>query len=308
MPPSPSSSGTGGEAARRQRKKRKVCGVKKTPTTKTNPSFVDDSARHNNKEEEWHHLVVAILSDTHGLLPPPLVNALKQTSDSVVGTPVHHIIHAGDVGDRRCRKHQSAAHILAHLRTLAPTTAVRGNTDDGATLQEQAILSFRCGAAVGACVVRFLVEHGNKVERRPTPGDTGAIRKRFLNVFNEPGEEEEEKNDDQHAPKPQFVQDVIVTGHSHMPELFQEQTEDGTIIFVNPGSAGGPRGFNPTIKFPGYRCAVLRFSSSLQCSDASAPAASRAGLDISAWILDATEAMKHEGQRLLPLWRKWELG
>jgi len=58
-------------------------------------------------------LVVGIISDTHGLLRPEAVDALR---DSQL------IVHAGDVGDPE---------ILEHLRAIAPTMAVRGNVDRG---------------------------------------------------------------------------------------------------------------------------------------------------------------------------------
>ena len=54
---------------------------------------------------------VGIVSDTHGLLRPEVLPALAG---------VEHILHAGDVGD---------ISILERLRTLAPTTAIRGNID-----------------------------------------------------------------------------------------------------------------------------------------------------------------------------------
>ena len=56
-------------------------------------------------------IVVGVIADTHGLLRPEAVAALH-------GSDV--IIHAGDVGD---------AEILARLREIAPTFAVRGNID-----------------------------------------------------------------------------------------------------------------------------------------------------------------------------------
>lgn len=59
------------------------------------------------------HLLVGIISDTHGLLRPQALAALR-------GSDL--IIHAGDVG---------AAEILDPLRALAPTFAVRGNVDHG---------------------------------------------------------------------------------------------------------------------------------------------------------------------------------
>jgi putative phosphoesterase len=57
--------------------------------------------------------LVGVISDTHGLLRPRALDALR-------GADV--IIHAGDVGD---------AAILEELRRLAPTFAVRGNIDRG---------------------------------------------------------------------------------------------------------------------------------------------------------------------------------
>jgi len=57
--------------------------------------------------------LLGVISDTHGLLRPEAVKALKG---------VELIIHAGDVG---------SPEILAALESLAPVQAVRGNTDRG---------------------------------------------------------------------------------------------------------------------------------------------------------------------------------
>ena len=57
--------------------------------------------------------IVGIIADTHGLLRP-------EASDYLSGSDV--IIHAGDVGGRT---------VLDALNTIAPTFAVRGNTDSG---------------------------------------------------------------------------------------------------------------------------------------------------------------------------------
>lgn len=57
---------------------------------------------------------VGVISDTHGLLRPEAVAALR-------GSDL--ILHAGDVGDDG---------ILAALRDVAPVTAVRGNVDTAA--------------------------------------------------------------------------------------------------------------------------------------------------------------------------------
>jgi len=55
--------------------------------------------------------VIGIVSDTHGLLRQSVKDALRAAD---------FIVHAGDVG---------AEEVLDELRTLAPVTAVRGNTD-----------------------------------------------------------------------------------------------------------------------------------------------------------------------------------
>jgi uncharacterized protein len=55
--------------------------------------------------------LLGLISDTHGLLRPEALSALRG-SDA--------IIHAGDVGERT---------ILDQLRAVAPTYAVRGNVD-----------------------------------------------------------------------------------------------------------------------------------------------------------------------------------
>lgn len=59
-------------------------------------------------------MVIGVISDTHGLLRPEAVAALRGAE---------HIIHAGDIGDPA---------ILDALREIAPVTAVRGNVDQEA--------------------------------------------------------------------------------------------------------------------------------------------------------------------------------
>ena len=56
-------------------------------------------------------MLIGVISDTHGLLRPEALAALRG---------VDHILHAGDVGD---------AEILRQLAQLAPVTAIRGNID-----------------------------------------------------------------------------------------------------------------------------------------------------------------------------------
>ena len=57
---------------------------------------------------------VGLVSDTHGLLRPELLDFLRGSE---------HIVHGGDVCD---------AAVLDALRAIAPVTAVRGNNDRGA--------------------------------------------------------------------------------------------------------------------------------------------------------------------------------
>jgi putative phosphoesterase len=57
--------------------------------------------------------IIGIISDTHGQFDPKIPQALKG---------VHHILHAGDIGDLR---------VLTQLGRIAPVTAVWGNVDEG---------------------------------------------------------------------------------------------------------------------------------------------------------------------------------
>ncbi len=56
-------------------------------------------------------MVIGVISDTHGLLRPEAIAALRGSD---------RIIHAGDIGDPA---------ILDRLAEIAPVTAVRGNVD-----------------------------------------------------------------------------------------------------------------------------------------------------------------------------------
>jgi hypothetical protein len=58
-------------------------------------------------------LRIGLISDTHGLLRPQAIAALRDCD---------HIIHGGDIGKPQ---------ILEALSELAPVTAVRGNNDQG---------------------------------------------------------------------------------------------------------------------------------------------------------------------------------
>ncbi len=71
--------------------------------------------------------VIGLISDTHGLMRPEALDALR-------GSDI--IIHAGDVG---------RPDVLGHLMAIAPVFAVRGNVDGGvwsSSLPEVENLSF----------------------------------------------------------------------------------------------------------------------------------------------------------------------
>jgi uncharacterized protein len=59
-------------------------------------------------------LRIGLISDTHGLLRPEALRAMRGSD---------YIVHAGDIGDPA---------ILEQLERIAPVTAVRGNNDKGA--------------------------------------------------------------------------------------------------------------------------------------------------------------------------------
>ncbi|HUO59834.1 MAG TPA: metallophosphoesterase family protein [Candidatus Acidoferrales bacterium] len=61
---------------------------------------------------------IGVISDTHGLLRPEAVKALR-------GSEL--ILHAGDIGAER---------IIPELRKIAPVVAIRGNIDQGKVAKE----------------------------------------------------------------------------------------------------------------------------------------------------------------------------
>jgi hypothetical protein len=63
-------------------------------------------------------ILIGVISDTHGLLRPEALEALRGSK---------HIVHAGDVG---------APEIIQILSAIAPVTAVRGNIDKSAWARE----------------------------------------------------------------------------------------------------------------------------------------------------------------------------
>jgi uncharacterized protein len=88
---------------------------------------------------------IGIISDTHGLLRPTALAALRGCNP---------IIHAGDVGDPA---------ILEELRRLAPVFAVRGNIDKGMWAKK---LPDREIVKVDDCLI-FLLHNRDELELDP---------------------------------------------------------------------------------------------------------------------------------------------
>lgn len=134
---------------------------------------------------------IGLISDTHGLLHPNVLNLLGG---------VEHILHAGDVG---------MPTVLTDLRTIAPVTAVWGNTDG---FDIRACTAAEIEVDLGG--VRFAIAHGHRV----------AEFDQLCELF------------------PRAA--VIVHGHSHVP---RDDFVNG-FRMLNPGSAGpGGAGWAPSV-------------------------------------------------------------
>ena len=133
---------------------------------------------------------IGVISDTHGLLRPEALRPLAG---------VDLILHAGDVGDSA---------VLDALGRVAPTHAVRGNTDSHSLgLPENRVVE------VDGCSI-YLIHDIARLDL--DPGAAGFA--------------------------------AVVFGHSHEPYLRREANVDGggavkSVLFFNPGSAG-PRRFS----------------------------------------------------------------
>jgi uncharacterized protein len=132
---------------------------------------------------------LGVISDTHGQLRPAVFDVFRQ---------VDHILHAGDVGPPA---------ILDELETIAPVTAVYGNTD-GWELRGK----LPPVATVELDGFTIVVTHGDQLGT-PNPQNL-------------------------HAAFPDA--EIIVFGHTHRPVL---TLVDVVVTVMNPGGAG-PRRFN----------------------------------------------------------------
>ena len=134
---------------------------------------------------------IGLVSDTHGALRPEVLGLFQG---------VDHILHAGDVG---------LPSVLTDLATIAPVTAVWGNTD---SFDVRSSTVDRVEVELGGLVVG--VAHGHLVSTFDDLAD----------VF--PGA------------------DAIVHGHSHVP---RDDLVAG-VRMLNPGSAGpGGAGWAPSV-------------------------------------------------------------
>lgn len=98
-------------------------------------------------------MLIGVLSDTHGLLRPEVLTALRG---------VDHILHAGDVGDPA---------ILENLRQIAPVTAIRGNID---TSGPCAALSATEAIELGGCLI-YMIHAIADLDLHPQAAGIGAV-------------------------------------------------------------------------------------------------------------------------------------
>jgi putative phosphoesterase len=85
-------------------------------------------------------MVIGVISDTHGLLRPEALDALRGAA---------RIIHAGDIG---------GPEVLEALAAIAPVTAVRGNNDRGAWAARLALAEVVDAAGVSIYMLHDLGE------------------------------------------------------------------------------------------------------------------------------------------------------
>jgi len=159
-------------------------------------------------------LTVGVVSDTHGLVRPEAIEALR-------GSDV--ILHAGDIGGN---------HVLQELGEVAPVISVRGNVDGGwaRLLPERRTLDLG-GVAVLILHDRallgpdpFLTE-AEAVSGAGLPAASATMRSRAARPRSPSG-------------VTPALRAIVVFGHSHQPLA---ETKRG-VLWFNPGSAG-PRRF-----------------------------------------------------------------
>ena len=143
---------------------------------------------------------IGVISDTHGFLDPKIPKLFAGVS---------HILHAGDIGTDA---------IIVELETIAPVTAVIGNTDSSPT--------FRLTEVVALAQRKFFVHH---------IVNPHALKENLqLQIARE---------------RP----DAVVFGHTH--KAFCETI--GGVLYLNPGYAGKPK-FGAERSVAILRCQEMR--------------------------------------------------
>ena len=159
-------------------------------------------------------LTVGVVSDTHGLVRPEAIEALR-------GSDV--ILHAGDIGGH---------HVLQELGEIAPVIPVRGNVDGGwaRLLPERRTLDLG-GVAV-------LILH-DRALLGPDPFLTGteAVSGAGLPLASATKRSRAARPRSGSGVTP-VLRGIVVFGHSHQP-LAEKRMG---VLWFNPGSAG-PRRF-----------------------------------------------------------------
>jgi putative phosphoesterase len=128
---------------------------------------------------------IGVISDTHNFLDPQIPGLFAGVS---------HILHAGDIG---------LPWILTQLESIAPVTAVGGNTDDPVLRHAETRIAELAGR-------NFLVQH------IVNPNAPTAKLQRFIT-----------------SRRP----DIVVFGHTH--KRFCGTI--GGVLYLNPGYAGKPK-------------------------------------------------------------------
>lgn len=101
------------------------------------------------------HSRIGILSDTHGLLRPQVVEALAG---------VDQILHAGDVGSLA---------VLDGLRAIAPVTAIRGNVDVAGAMA--ALPETEMVTLAGSTLTAYLVHSVHDVDIDPVAAGVALV-------------------------------------------------------------------------------------------------------------------------------------
>ncbi|MBK8163077.1 MAG: metallophosphoesterase family protein [Gammaproteobacteria bacterium] len=155
-------------------------------------------------------LTVGLISDTHGLLRPEAVEALRGSD---------FIVHAGDIGDRD---------ILAALSDLAPLTAIRGNNDTEAWARRLPETEVLTAGAVSIYVIHNLADidldpaaAGFRVvisghSHRPGWRNKGGV------LYVNPGSAGPRR-----FSLPVAVGQLVITGGRIAPKLFELQIDSG---------------------------------------------------------------------------------